>query len=75
MRIDCKCPAIENRKTYKLENQNLHKEVKKMAEETNGIAEYAKKLVESVAYLGIAGLGFGLAVAIVKAVVTILPEV
>ncbi len=38
----------------------------------NGIADYAKKLVESVAYLGIAGLGFGLAVGIVEAVLTIL---
>lgn len=44
-----------------------------MAEETNGIAEYAKKLVESVAYLGIAGLGFAIAVGIVTAIVTILP--
>lgn len=45
-----------------------------MAEENkdNGIADYAKKLVESVAYLGIAGLGFAIAAEIVKAIVTIL---
>ena len=38
----------------------------------NGIADFAKKLVESVTYLGIAGLGFVLAIGIIDAVTVLL---
>lgn len=44
-----------------------------MAEsDVNGIAVFARKLVESVTYLGIAGLGFVLAVSIIEAVTRLL---
>ncbi len=38
----------------------------------NGVADYTKKLVESVTYLGIAGLGFALARGVLDAVLAIL---